>query len=135
LCVGQFFSISQGLKCETFEQPSLASKTAFCIKNKKDLKNFSDDEFFIAILQGYYNSVTELTKIQFEVKQGLQAFRTCVWDKCRKSTKTCCNNKGCAKLACEQHLLVICNTCFFDCVLKREVFYNRPVDLLNCLSR
>ena len=106
-----------------FEQPSSASKTAFCVETKRDFKNYSYDQFFVEILREYYDSVTHLTKIEFEAKLKLLKRKRCLWEKCVYTSNTYCNNKGCEKYACTDHLLIICDTCFYDCVLKRKVYH------------
>ena len=63
-----------------------------------------------------------MTKIEFEQKDTLSKIRTCGWNKCTKKSYNYCNNKGCRKIACDYHRLIICPTCFFDSVLKRQSF-------------
>ena len=63
-----------------------------------------------------------MTKIEFEQNDKLPRMRTCMWKKCSKKSFNYCNNKGCRKIACSYHRLIICTTCFFDSVLKRQSF-------------
>jgi hypothetical protein len=59
-----------------------------------------------------------VTKIKYEFKLSLSSRKRCVWDSCKKLTTTYCNNDGCEKYACRDHLLNICTFCFYDNVLK-----------------
>jgi hypothetical protein len=63
-----------------------------------------------------------LTKIEFEQKDISSKRGTCVSYKCNKRSWYYCNNKGCVKITCDYHRLIICPTCFFDSVLKRQSF-------------
>jgi hypothetical protein len=105
------------------------SKTAYCMNVNKDVKNYTNKLYYIDVLKGYYGSVKNLTKIEFVIKLKMPIFKRCVWEKCKRTSRTYCNNEGCEKYACNEHLLVICDTCFYDDVLKKSGF-----DLINFID-
>ena len=72
------------------------------------------------VLREIYGSIQTMVTIQFEVKLLLETRKLCVWDNCKKTTKTLCNNEGCKKHACVDHLLIICSDCFSDTQIKNS---------------
>ena len=94
------------------------SKTAFAINHKKDLTKYTNKQYSLDVLRGSYASVKNVSKIEYEFKLSLPIRKRCLWDSCKKTTLIYCNNDGCKKYACRDHLLPICNFCFSDNVLK-----------------
>ena len=86
------------------------------------MKTYCYNQFYLDVLREFYDSVTNLKKIELEIKLQLKTYRRCVWENCKKITRTLCNNQGCSKYACNDHSLIICSSCFFDSVLQRPDF-------------
>ena len=98
------------------------AKTAHCINVNKNVKNYTNKLFYIDVLKEYYPPVKNLKEIELDIKLKMPKYRRCLWDNCKKTTQTYCNNSGCQKYACSDHLLIICDTCFYDRVLKNARF-------------
>jgi hypothetical protein len=96
------------------------SKTAYCLYTGKPVANYTNKKYYLDVLRGVYDRVETLSKIQLEIKPNLPKKRVCVWDKCTKTSKILCYNQHCKKYGCINHLLIICDGCFFDDTIKNS---------------
>ena len=67
-----------------------------------------------------HGTIQTMVRIQLEFKLLMGTRKRCVWDHCNKTTNTLCNNEGCKKHGCIDHLLIICIDCFSDTVIKNS---------------
>ena len=94
---------------------AINGRTIFCIKNDKDMKLYSQLDFYIDLLKEKYPKILTISKISIVArKRNYESTKNCNWTKpsnCRNKTKTPCMNQVCEKIACLSHSTTIC----FDC--------------------
>ena len=88
------------------------ARAAYCVKNKIDCANYSMSKFYLDILQQNYPPVFKISKIKLEFKCQALKYTQCIWKNCKKTSKTVCNNENCRKLACKDHMAILCSKCF-----------------------
>ena len=88
------------------------ARAAYCIKNNIDFTKYSMKKFFLDILREHYPPVYRISKIKLEFWVLSPKYQRCIWTNCKKNTKTFCNNENCNKLACQDHMVILCCECF-----------------------
>ena len=90
------------------------SRTAYCVQNDKDMKLYTQVEFYKDLLQEKYPKVSIVTKISLIQKNNFDKSKRCNWTmptNCRKTTIIPCMNEICEKRACKSHSTQICFKC------------------------
>ena len=88
------------------------ARAAFCVRNKLDFTKYSMKEFYLDILREHYPPVFKISTVKLELKVQSPTYRKCIWTNCKKTTKILCNNQNCQKLACRDHMVILCSECY-----------------------
>ena len=88
------------------------ARAAYCIKNNIDFTKFSIKQFYLEILRAHYPPVSKISKIKLGFKAKSTIYKHCVWKNCKQKTNNFCDNENCRKLACKQHMMILCCECF-----------------------
>jgi hypothetical protein len=88
------------------------ARAAHCVKMNIDYTKYSMKKFYLDIIRLHYPPVYKISGVKLEFKAQAQKYNQCHWEKCKKTSKSFCNNEKCQKLACKDHMAILCCQCF-----------------------
>jgi hypothetical protein len=90
------------------------ARTAHCLKKDKDVKLYTQVEFYKDLLKEKYPKLSTVSNIALVEKFNYEKQKRCNWTKptnCKKRTLAPCMNEICEKTACKSHSTIICFKC------------------------